>query len=333
MERRTRKRTRHAFTLIELLVVIAIIGILVALLLPAVQQAREAARRTQCKNNLKQYGLALHNYHDVYGRFPGGGHWAVGARGWDWEAEHQPQISWHVRVFPYMDQSPLYNELNMRADYQDRAILRDGARTWQHQVPYARCPSDDSNEREWSEVVQTSYSGSLGPQSTVSLDSNCNQWQVWAVRPYFADHGNWWEKSGIEGMFSRNVGAEIGIKDITDGSSNTILVGEIMAKCNDHKAGWWHYNGMGSGHASTVVPINNFTTCERAPAGKVTHPQCTSQHNWNFSWGFRSNHTGGAHFLFGDGTVKFLSENINHQTYQYLGGRGDGKVIGELPQN
>ena len=146
-----KRRSRRAFTLIELLVVIAIIGILVALLLPAVQQAREAARRTQCKNNLKQYGLALHNYHDTYGKFPGAGGWAVGTRGWDWELETSPHISWQVRVLPYMDQAPLYNQLKMNQMYQDRAILADGSRTWTKQVPYARCPSDNSNEREWSE--------------------------------------------------------------------------------------------------------------------------------------------------------------------------------------
>jgi len=144
-----RRQSRRAFTLIELLVVIAIIGILVALLLPAVQQAREAARRTQCKNNLKQYGLALHNYHDTYGKFPGAGGWAVGTRGWDWELETSPHVSWHVRILPFMDQAPLYAQMKMNEMYQDRAILSDGSRTWSKSVPYGRCPSDNSMERDW----------------------------------------------------------------------------------------------------------------------------------------------------------------------------------------
>jgi prepilin-type processing-associated H-X9-DG protein len=87
---------------------------------------------------------------------------------------------------------------------------------------------------------------------------------------------------------------------------------------------------MSSAHASTVAPINDLTTCEGAPVGKITFTNCTNPQNWNFSWGFKSNHTGGAHFLFCDGTVRFLSENINTQTYQRLGGRKDGQVVGEF---
>ena len=326
-----RRPSRRAFTLIELLVVIAIIGILVALLLPAVQQAREAARRTQCKNNLKQYGLALHNYHDTYGKFPGAGGWAVGTRGWDWELETSPHISWHVRILPFMDQAPLYAQMKMNEMYQDRAILPDGSRTWSKSVPYGRCPSDNSNEREWSECVQTSYSGSLGSQSTPSAGgAGCEPYEQYAEKYKLAGHGNFWTKEQISGMFSRMVGADISTSDVTDGTSNTILVGEIMAKCHDHKAGWTHYNGMGSAHASTVVPINDLTTCENAPVAKITYTACTNQNNWNFSWGFKSNHTGGAHFLFCDGTVRLLSENINHVTYQRLGGRKDGQVVGEF---
>ncbi|MFN9268053.1 MAG: DUF1559 domain-containing protein [Planctomycetaceae bacterium] len=330
MRKSLRPSTRRAFTLIELLVVIAIIGILVALLLPAVQQAREAARRTQCKNNLKQYGLALHNYHDTFGKFPGAGGWALGRRDWNWENETAPHISWQVRVLPYMDQAPLYNQLNMAQMYQDRATLSDGTITWTKQVPYARCPSDDSNEREWSTLVQSSYTGSLGSQSTPSANGSCEPYEINAEVYKQAGHGNFWTKEQISGMFSRMVGGELSIADISDGTSNTIAVGEIMAKCNDHKAGWWHYNGMSSAHASTVTPINEMTTCERVNPAKITNTACTNQNNWNYSWAFRSNHTGGAHFLLADGTVRFFSENINMQTYQRLGGRRDGRVVGDF---
>ena len=320
-------RRRAAFTLIELLVVIAIIGILVALLLPAVQQAREAARRTQCKNNLKQYGLALHNYHDTYGKFPGTG-WAVGKNGWNWDPEFAPYITWQVRILPFMDQSPLYNQLNMAGQRQDIAILPDGTRAWTKQVPYARCPSDDSNEREWEGIVQTSYSGSMGPQMKNSTNSNCQQWNQ------FQQSEGWemdvWEKNWLTGMFSRSLASVISISDVTDGASNTIMVGEILGKCHDHKGGWWEVNSMGNAHATTLVPINDMTTCDRVNPARITNTACTDKSNWNYSFGFRSNHTGGAHFLFGDGTVRFLSENLNYATYQNLGNRRDGRVVGDF---
>jgi len=310
------RRKNRGFTLIELLVVIAIIAILVALLLPAVQQAREAARRSQCKNQLKQYGLALHNYHDVHTLFP------PGTSSWD----NNPLVGWQVRVLPFMGQTPLYEELNLSAGDARNQILSDGKQARLHQVPYARCPSDGSGFSDFdSGWGQANYTGSLGSNSTPSAGgAACEPWQQFAY-PGTAGHGNSANPLSISGMFSR-FGMAIDQAKVTDGTSNTIFVGEILPICNDHREGWWSRNGHANAHASTVVPINNMNTCP-VPLQNITHPACTNQNNWNFSWGFRSMHTGGAHFLLVDGSTHFLSENIDHQIYQSLGGRKDGQTV------
>jgi prepilin-type N-terminal cleavage/methylation domain-containing protein len=311
---------KAGFTLIELLVVIAIIGILVALLLPAVQQAREAARRTQCKNNLKQYGLALHTYHDLYGMFTpaGDGKWSDGTG-----------LSWHTRLMPQMDQAPVYNSLNMSAqDIGNTApAALNGIPLRKYKTAYARCPSDNTRT-DWGDNFQGSYVGSLGSNSTPSCDGNCNQWEQFQNRPTAA-HGNTTTAQDISGMFGR-LGIWVRASDVLDGTSNTIMVGEhLSSDCNDHFDGTWKFNGHGNAHASTVVPINDYTTCTPI-RGPITNTACTARCNWNYSWGFRSTHTGGAHFLLCDGTVRFLSQNINHTTYQALGGKDEGRSTGDF---
>jgi len=317
-------RKKFGFTLIELLVVIAIIAILIALLLPAVHQAREAARRTQCKNNLKQYGLALHNYHDTYNRFPPAGQ--------NWAA---PNVGWQCRILPFTEQTSIYSKIDFSANAAYNSLIAGpGTEVRRRNVPYAKCPSDASNinEVDW---AHSSYGGSLGSQRTPSADGACNLFLTPVVNYQSpggdADHGNSDALRGISGMFGRLLADSPGIKDITDGTSNTIMVGEILSACNDHRNGWWDYNGMGNAHASTAVPLNTMTTCE-APYRRPNppYPACTNPNNWNLSWGFRSGHVGGAQFLMGDGAVRFLSENIDYRTYQNLGSRNDGQVIGEF---
>lgn len=319
-------RRPRGFTLIELLVVIAIIAILIALLLPAVQQAREAARRTQCKNNLKQYGLALHNYHDTYLRFPPGGQ--------DWAA---PNVGWQVRILPFTEQTALYSAINFSdVNAWDRLLVATdpNSQLRRRNVPYAKCPTDASAnvDPNW---AQASYCGSLGSQRTPSASGACNLFMTANVHypdpGGQADHGNSTSGTSLSGMFGRLWADSPGIRDITDGTTNTIMVGEILPACSDHTAGWWNYNGMANAHASTSVPLNTMTTCN-APYKRPTaeFPGCEAQNNWNLSWGFRSGHTGGAQFLLGDGSVRFISQNIDYKTYQYLGRRADGFVIGEF---
>jgi prepilin-type N-terminal cleavage/methylation domain-containing protein/prepilin-type processing-associated H-X9-DG protein len=306
-------RRRLAFTLIELLVVIAIIAVLIALLLPAVQQAREAARRSQCKNNLKQYGLAVHNYHDLYGNIPPGGAGGLNIL---------PNVGWQVRVFPFMDQAALYNQLNFSNEVTGQT-LQDGQPAYTHSVPYASCPSDDS-PRFISGYAQTSYCGNEGSQGNLSVDPNCNQFQQFALK--LLNNADTLDIGQVSGTVNR-AGARIKFTDVVDGLTNTLCVGEIMPRCHDHIGGLWVNNAMGNAHASTITPINTMTTCD------FTNPSvpCHAQNNWNYSWGFRSRHVGGVHFLLCDGSVRFLSQNIDHvNTYQRLGDRADGQVLGDF---
>ena len=321
---------RQAFTLIELLVVIAIIAVLIALLLPAVQQAREAARRTQCRNNLKQYGLALHSYHGVFRQFP------IGGTG---TPNRPPRISWQVRILPFVEQSALYNQLNLDINTPpvDQQVLSDGKMAREHQIPITRCPSAGvpdfytdpaaSVPEPW---ATTTYTGSLGSQRRTSADPNCQPYINFALPGGSANGGNSTNPGEISGMFSRS-GVNLAIRNVTDGTSNTIFVGETLPSCYgtaERRRGWWHSNGMGNAHGITTTPINEMTTCENST--QVTNPACTASNNWNYGWGFRSRHTGGAQFLLVDGSTHFLSENIDHQVYQYLGGRADGNPVGEF---
>jgi prepilin-type N-terminal cleavage/methylation domain-containing protein/prepilin-type processing-associated H-X9-DG protein len=326
------RNPRPGFTLIELLVVIAIIAILIALLLPAVQQAREAARRTQCKNNLKQYGLALHNYHDTNRMFPIGG---------TRDRDAPPGVSWQVRVLPFVDQAPLYNELDMAGQLPATSylapanrydlpyqILSNGRQFRQVTLPFVMCPSEPSSAvvSDW---AQASYGGSVGSQPT-SANAGCMPFSGVSLLPGGTNFGSSSDKSLISGMISRN-GAAISIADVTDGTSNTIHVGEVTPGCAPaDRSSWSHSVGSPNAEGHTLVPINDFTTCPGRNAN-TRFPACTAQSNWQFMHGFRSPHTGGAHFLFVDGTVRFLSENIDHaNVYQALGGRADGRVVGDF---
>lgn len=315
---------RKGFTLIELLVVIAIIAVLIALLLPAVQQAREAARRTQCKNNLKQYGLALHNYHDVFGMF------AIGGTNWG-----NPHLGWQVRILPYTDQSGLYNQINFNlANAQDQVIPAAPATGGQplryYRPPYINCPSEPfaNSGRPQGDAVQSNYSGSIGNCIVTSANGACNTLSNTFGKPGSAGHGGGLNASNSDGFFSR-AGYGAKLADITDGTSNTLLIGEILPECNDHGGGGWpHYNNMATAHAGTLVTPNDFTTCANIPGGS-NKPTCAATNNWTYSWGFRSKHVGGCQVLMGDGAVKFINANIAASTWRNLGGKDDNQVVGD----
>jgi prepilin-type N-terminal cleavage/methylation domain-containing protein len=362
-----------AFTLVELLVVIAIIGILVALLLPAVQAAREAGRRIQCANNLKQYGIGLQNYHDVHKKFPAGNdpkRWWWGQDVWDCH-----RSSWQWRILPFMEEVPIWDAT--RDGYQPGAggypngwsvswdqRLPDGRRSGQYTVGWGFCPSDDGEKlRSW---AQTSYGGSQGAQHNPSRDSSCNTWLEAHTNIQFpagwCGHGNCSPKARVSGIFSRlqhGPNGHVRIADVTDGTANTFIVGEILNNCHDHHGGQWWYNGMGNAHAGTATPPNIMTTCAETNAecrsrgwglpnapvtstgggpgsgviGTVGKAGCdcaiTPGHgrgqNWNYSWAFRSNHPGAVQMLCVDGSVHAISENIDYHIWRDLGTRDGGE--------
>ena len=327
------RKSKRAFTLIELLVVIAIIAVLVALLLPAVQQAREAARRAQCKNNLHQLGLALHNYHDTYNQLPMSVVEVQGPNAWSPSSKG----SYFVRLLPYMDQGPLFNALNFSAINPSNGIEAQTDSTGKpyrnYAIPILLCPSEESTGLDgWS--YKTNYAMSLGNQFMVGFPGaawgTCpNQGNLFGTGA--AGHGNSWNPSDLSGVMGRlNWGANF--RDIIDGTSNTIMAGEIRPQCGDHtRNGWMHFNSI---WVATTGGVNFPIVCVREPGWNSSTPPpgmgpCNHWQNWVTSQAFKSRHAGGAQFVFADGSAHFLSSNINYTTFQKLGDRRDGQVLGE----
>jgi prepilin-type processing-associated H-X9-DG protein/prepilin-type N-terminal cleavage/methylation domain-containing protein len=325
-----------AFTLIELLVVIAIIAILIGLLLPAVQKVREAAARMQCSNNLKQLTLAVIGYADVHHNvLPPGGLGAV-LPGQDWNNDDRG--SWLVYTLPFIEQDNLYKAIQSAAGggidttfgsvrkAQNKGVFTNS------RLPYGRCPSDDWD----ASATVSNYVGSLGPQCAIGdcgfnpnqkyCDPRNNGLGDWGY-PVSPDHGNSWAAHDIRGVFNR-LGASISFPGgIPDGTSNTIMIGESLPGSHDHLAQnlWWYYNG-GQAHCTTIIPINTFM-----PENVNNSGSCATRwDNWDISWGFRSRHSGGANFSFGDGHVQFIQQAIDHRNYQLLGCRNDGQPA-QLP--
>lgn len=294
----------RGFTLIELLVVIAIIAILVALLLPAVQMAREAARRTQCRNNLKQLGLALHNYHDNVRLFPPSTTSILDFGVWSGTPSDYHLHSWCTRILPYLDASPLYNQINFNVSALHTANQASAA----SQIPAFRCPS---------------YTG-----ETVSKDTLYTRfYDRYANRNYVAlggtDIGKLWQAP--DGVICP-LGA-VNMRDITDGTTNTYL----LAETREQNASVWIDGGVAAvaarrydaanapSYAGTELPLNYRPYYAAGGSGIDS------------DWGPSSQHTGGVHHLVGDGGVRFVSQNISSTLYAALVSRAGSESTDGAP--
>jgi prepilin-type processing-associated H-X9-DG protein/prepilin-type N-terminal cleavage/methylation domain-containing protein len=336
-------RTRTALTLIELLVVIAIIAVLIGLLLPAVQKVREAGNRSKCTSQLRQLGLACHNYHDVYGYLPPGGRHEP-ARLCLTGALEGNKGSWLVYLLPFVEAENLFLQIpKLSVPNVDSIQEAVNAGILPRKLPFLRCPSDSYtyNWEQNREATVSNYVASHGPQcwngpcgydpfqkycngSVSGRPLNPPTYPGYAVSPNW---GSSLSAADVRGMFGF-CGPKIRLADATDGGSNTLLLGESLI---DQKPirdrNNWAYATYGQ-LAHTIVSIN-YVTDYWAPDDATGCSVAPKRYyrNFNLSEGFKSRHPGGANFAFADGSVHFLNQNIDHQTYQYLGCRDDGQAV------
>jgi len=357
MPRSRKGHKKPGFTLIELLVVIAIIAILVALLLPAVQQAREAARRAQCKNNLKQLGVAMHNYHESHGQFPQNQDRYTNGGGNEMHPNRKPQWSWIAMSLMFLDQEPMYNALEMDGGvypgYTTNRNLNNKPgpnRTARRTVlPGLICPSNaqppisngTNGGYRWagtSQAAATDYVGNLG-----------HIWGGWKDCGRVPDDlipnglgvkgraGTPWvngervnEQDKINGVFKYTGGVKI--RDILDGTSNTIAVFENMHFEGANRGGPAFSKRRSVYHGGWITPLGAVHTF-RNPINNGLNSGPVYGGNWGNDLRCQaptSEHPGGIHVLLADGSTRFVNETIDHFTRYKLAVRNDGEVIGEF---
>ncbi|HRX79336.1 MAG: DUF1559 domain-containing protein [Planctomycetaceae bacterium] len=311
-------KRRHGFTLVELLVVIAIIGILVALLLPAVQAAREAARRMSCTNNLKQLGLSLHNYHDTFKVFPSGYLANNVADTAPASAETGHGFAWGALMLPFIEQTALADQIDFKLDCRDPSNLLFGA----EKLPGFRCPSDTGTDTFTVTSGGTSYDLATANYVGILGYGNVTMTPGRPMGP---------------GIFYRN--SDVRMRDILDGTANTIMIGERTQR-HRFVAGGPIVDAHSTWYAAipgAVRPAGMMAMTEGAGSlvlGHVGQPAMMGMmamhhtpNNTNHIVNFSSLHPGGINFVACDGSVHFLAETIDYNTFRWLGERADGNPV------
>jgi prepilin-type N-terminal cleavage/methylation domain-containing protein len=341
--------SRHAFTLVELLVVIAIIGILVGLLLPAVQAAREAARRMQCSNNLKQLGLAMHNYESSFKKFPAGRIALASLNASNVADASRPAQNIHglASMLPFIEQTALYNQFNWGAPFGDfkgpnssalplaapSAFISGNARVGTNIVPSFYCPSDGGERRIIPGSVSTAhYTPQLAADNTLQAAKTCYDFIMddAALGSY-----NFWRRGSIDTRYLFGENSFAGISAMADGTSNTLAMGEQTLELFNGVTSGWSFAGWVS---VGIDPVGSWNT---------TFP-ATGLNVWNYnnnpsplnnkpgrraSWYTAASlHTGGVQFVYGDGSVHFISQSIDTPSLTFLCRIADGQVIQNLPE-
>jgi prepilin-type N-terminal cleavage/methylation domain-containing protein/prepilin-type processing-associated H-X9-DG protein len=309
-------RSRSAFTLIELLVVMAIIAVLIGLLLPAVQRVREAANRTQCQNNLKQLGLAVHNYHDAYQAFPINTGYTTDTT--------RPNWSWLARVLPYVEQGNVASLGNIPASAMNDPGAREAMAL---PIKTFLCPSDpDAARGPRTDEINigpvpvglTNYQGVSG----ANWGTNGNLVPGSAGSPFACD-ARWRNASAAgsydglddgDGIFYRtDYARRKTLSSIGDGTSNTFMAGEALPSKNRH-CDWPYHN-----HANA--------TCAIAPNARRADGSEYDPSDWPDVYSFRSRHPGGLHFVFADGSMHFIQDSIDLTVYRALATINGGEAV------
>ena len=338
-----RKRFWHrpAFTLVELLVVIAIIGILVGLLLPAVQAAREAARRMQCSNNVKQLGLAFHNYENTFRNFPLNFAWrsrpGLGAGG---PAISDTGKSWLQMVLPYIEQNNLFNQIDFSVGLRltggiagPTANIQRNRDVAQTPIPTFLCPSDGQHENGrmnrrsdappgLDTFAVTNYKACAGRNWAYGIYNHPNT--LGGRNGGNADGLN--AGNGVLSSNQENTNPITRMRDVTDGTSNTFFIGEALPILSQWT--WWYNPNAAT--ATTAIPLNfalrrrpPYNTCG-LPAGNFAR---LADCDWGNNYSFNSRHTGGGNFGLGDGSVRFVSDGVDTEVYRGSASISSGEVV------